>query len=43
VTVRKSDYGQVIGKKGVMADALRTYISGVAGKMGKKCHLEILG
>ncbi len=40
--VAKSDMGKVIGKKGRNAVALRTILSAVAGKTGKRYILEIV-
>jgi len=42
VTVVVSDLGKVIGKKGRIADALRTIVSAAAGKQGKRAVLEII-
>ena len=39
--VAKSDMGKVIGKQGRNAVALRTILSAVAGKTGKRFILEI--
>jgi predicted RNA-binding protein YlqC (UPF0109 family) len=40
--VAKSDMGMVIGKQGRMAQAIRTILSGVSGKVGKRYILEIV-
>jgi len=40
--VAKSDLGQVIGKQGRTAGAIRTILSGVSGKAKKHVVLEIL-
>jgi predicted RNA-binding protein YlqC (UPF0109 family) len=42
VTVVPSDRGKVIGKKGRIADALRTILSAAAGKQGKRALIEII-
>lgn len=42
VKVAPSDVGKVIGKKGRIADALRTILSAAAGKQGKRALLEII-
>jgi uncharacterized protein len=42
VTVGPSDMGKVIGKKGRIADALRTILSAAAGKQGKRALIEII-
>jgi predicted RNA-binding protein YlqC (UPF0109 family) len=39
--VAKSDMGKVIGKQGAMAQAIRTILSCVSGKAGKRYILEI--
>ena len=40
--VAQSDIGKVIGKQGNTARAIRTIISAVGTKLGKRCVLEIL-
>ena len=40
--VAQSDIGKVIGKQGKTAQAIRTIISAVGTKLGKRCVLEIL-
>ena len=40
--VAKTDMGQVIGKRGRMAQAIRTIISAASGKVGKRYILEIV-
>ena len=40
--VSKGDIGKVIGKKGRTAIALRTILSAVSTKQGKKAELEIV-
>ena len=40
--VAKSDLGKVIGKRGRMAQAIRTILSGASGKAGKRYILEIM-
>ena len=40
--VAKEDLGKVIGKQGRTARAVRSLLSAVAGKEGKKARLEIL-
>ncbi len=42
LTVAKTDIGQVIGKQGRTADALRTLLSAVAGRAKKRTLLEIV-
>lgn len=42
VRVAPTDVGKVIGKKGRIADALRTIVSGAAAKQGKRALLEII-
>ena len=42
VKVAKSDMGKVIGKRGRHADAIRTILSAVAGKVRKRYVLEIV-
>lgn len=41
LTVAEQDVGKVIGKKGRTAQALRTLLSAVAAKEGKRAILEI--
>jgi predicted RNA-binding protein YlqC (UPF0109 family) len=40
--VAASDIGKVIGKQGDTARAMRTILSAVGTKLGKRCVLEIL-
>ena len=40
--VAPSDIGQVIGKHGNTARAIRTILSAAGNKLGKRCVLEIL-
>ena len=40
--VKKEDVGQVIGKKGKTAIAMRTLLTAIAAKEGKRAMLEIL-
>jgi hypothetical protein len=40
--VSKSDIGKVIGKKGRTAMAVRTILSAVSTKQGKRAELEII-
>ena len=40
--VAQSDIGKIIGKQGNTARAIRTIISAVGTKLGKRCVLEIL-
>ena len=42
VRVAPTDLGEVIGKKGRIADALRTILSAAAAKQGKRALLEII-
>ncbi|MBI3326362.1 MAG: KH domain-containing protein [Nitrospinae bacterium] len=42
VRVAPADVGQVIGKQGRIADALRTILSAAAGKQGKRALIEII-
>jgi predicted RNA-binding protein YlqC (UPF0109 family) len=42
VRVVPTDVGKVIGKKGRIADALRTIVSAAAAKQGKRALLEII-
>jgi predicted RNA-binding protein YlqC (UPF0109 family) len=42
LSVAKSDMGKVIGKRGRHADAIRTILSAVAGKVRKRYLLEIV-
>ncbi len=41
--VAETDVGKVIGRKGRTAQALRTLLSAIAAKEGKRAILEILG
>ncbi len=40
--VKKEDVGKVIGKKGNTAIAMRTLLTAIAAKQGKRAMLEIL-
>jgi hypothetical protein len=40
--VAQNDIGKIIGKQGNTARAIRTIISAVGTKLGKRCVLEIL-
>ena len=40
--VAKEDVGKVIGKQGRTAQAMRTILSSVSGKAGKRIVLEIM-
>ena len=40
--VAKGDIGKVIGKKGRMAEAMRTILTGTCTKLRKRCVLEIV-
>jgi predicted RNA-binding protein YlqC (UPF0109 family) len=40
--VNPEDVGKVIGKQGKTAQAMRTLLTAVAAKEGKRCILEIL-
>jgi predicted RNA-binding protein YlqC (UPF0109 family) len=40
--VAQSDLGKVIGKQGKTARSMRTILSAVGTKIGKRCVLEIL-
>ncbi len=40
--VAREDLGKVIGKQGKTARAMRTILSAVGTKLGKRCVLEIL-
>ena len=40
--VANSDIGKVVGKQGNTARAMRTILSAVGTKLGKRCVLEIL-
>ena len=40
--VAQSDIGKIIGKQGKTAQSIRTIISAVGTKLGKRCVLEIL-
>ena len=42
LSVAKSDMGKVIGRQGRNAEAIRTILSAVSGKLGKKYVLEIV-
>jgi predicted RNA-binding protein YlqC (UPF0109 family) len=42
VTVAPTDVGKVIGKKGRIAEALRTILGAAAAKLGKRALLEIV-
>jgi predicted RNA-binding protein YlqC (UPF0109 family) len=42
ISVAKSDMGKVIGKQGRNAQAIRTILSAVAGKVRKRYLLEIV-
>ena len=42
VSTAKEDVGLVIGRKGKMANALRTIAGAVAAKLGKRAIVEIL-
>jgi len=42
VTVAPCDVGKVIGKKGRIAEALRTILSAAAGKRGKRALMEVI-
>ncbi|HHF99053.1 MAG TPA: KH domain-containing protein [Candidatus Aerophobetes bacterium] len=42
VSTAKEDVGLVIGRKGKMANALRTIVGAVAAKLGKRAIVEIL-
>lgn len=42
VAVVPGDVGKVIGKKGRIAEALRTILGAAAGKQGKRALLEIM-
>ena len=42
LSVAKSDLGKIIGKQGRHASAIRTILSAVSGKSGKKYVLEII-
>lgn len=41
VRVAKEDVGKVLGKQGRTADALRTILTGIGGKLRKRTILEI--
>ena len=43
VKVPKSDLGKVIGRQGIMADALRVFLNAFAGKMKTRYVLSIEG
>jgi predicted RNA-binding protein YlqC (UPF0109 family) len=40
--VAKSDMGEVIGKQGKTANAIRSILNAASGKAGKRCVLEIV-
>jgi len=40
--VKKEDVGKVVGKKGKTAIAMRTLLTAIAAKEGKRASLEIL-
>lgn len=40
--VKKEDVGKVVGKKGKTAIAMRTLLTAIAAKEGKRAQLEIL-
>ena len=42
LSVAKEDLGKVIGKQGRNAQAVRTLLSGAAGKLGKSVVMEII-
>ena len=42
LSVAKEDLGKVIGKQGRNAQAVRTLLSGAAGKLGKCVVMEII-
>lgn len=42
VRAAKSDIGKIIGKKGSMATAIRTYLSAIGVKHNARCILDIL-
>ena len=42
LSVNKNDMGQVIGKKGRTAQAIRTLLNGVATKLGVRAVFEII-
>ena len=42
VAVAQGDLGKVIGKKGRIAEALRTILSAAASRQGKRALLEII-
>lgn len=42
LNVAKEDLGQIIGKKGRIADAIKTLVKAVSAKTGKRSVLEIL-
>jgi predicted RNA-binding protein YlqC (UPF0109 family) len=42
LTVAKGDLGKVIGKQGRTAQAMRSLLSAVAGKINKRSRLEIM-
>lgn len=40
--VAGAEVGQVIGKRGAIADAIRVLLSAVGAKQGRRIHLEII-
>tara|TARA_Y100000034_G_C6721065_1_gene319008 strand:+ start:378 stop:680 length:303 start_codon:yes stop_codon:yes gene_type:complete len=42
IHVGNSDVGQVLGKRGVHANAMRTLFNAIFGKLGKRLHLQIV-
>jgi uncharacterized protein len=42
LTVADDDIGKVIGREGRMAQALRTMLTGVSTKLGKKVILDVM-
>ena len=40
--VAKNDIGKVIGKEGRTAQSMRTLLSAVSTKLGRRAHLDIL-
>ena len=42
LAVAKEDLGKVIGKQGRTARAMRALLSAAAGKINKRCRLEIM-
>ena len=41
IKVDQSDLGKVIGKKGVMAEAIRAIVKSVGGKFNRRVHVDI--